>query len=158
MARTHKRTERLVADYLGCLPDPYGSRRDWMEPWDLSVLGNDGRRWYLEVKSHQWMPGTKQLRTFLQAAWKQLTLACAKARVQGPRAVVYRPTRTQGSPPEANMLVYCQLAGEMVVMFADDFKARFIEREESHERQDGQAGYSLTPPAPREAEAGRQGC
>lgn len=125
MARTHKRTERLIADYLGAEADEHGSQRAWKDLWDVSPVGNDGRRWYVEVKSETMRGGLANIRQVCEDAWEQLALACAKAGAVGPRAVVYRPTHTRGI---GNSVVYCQLAGQMILMWLDDFRARFIER------------------------------
>ena len=132
MARDGNNTERMVAEYLGCTPDAAGSRRDWKSRHDLSVVGNDGRRWFIEVKSHKWRSGPKTLWTLLDEAWLQLCEACiAYAQDTGEetsaRVVVYWPTSCRR---DGSALAYLQREGSMVVMPLREFRDRFLTVEE----------------------------
>ena len=71
MAKTHKRTEALVAAYLGCEPDEHGSLRDWKDLHDLSIEGIGGATFVVEVKSHSWRSGPKTLWGLLDDALNQ---------------------------------------------------------------------------------------
>ena len=126
MARTHKRTERMVAAYLG------GSR-DWKDRHDCSVPGRHNEAWIIEVKSHAWRSGPSALWTLLDEARTQLAEAMA---AQGQSAenycwpvVVYWPTRCA---QDGSALAYAPVGpeGEWVVMPLRRFRDLFCQAQE----------------------------
>ena len=132
MAKTAKRTEQLVADYLGCKPDEHGSRRDWKELHDLSIDGHGGETWIVEVKSHSWRSGPTTLWRILDEAYDQCVSAMERQGLSEEDwcypVAVYWPTRC---PHDGSALAYLEVGGQRVIMPLRDFRARYITEREA---------------------------
>lgn len=122
MARTHKRTERLVARFLG-------GNRDWKELHDCSVAGAHNRRWIVEVKSQAWPAGPGRLWTVLDAAREQIISAMEREGLTAEDGcypcVVYWPTHC---PHDGSALAYYRdpTTGHWCVSSLSEFRERFI--------------------------------
>lgn len=129
MAKTHKRTEKLVAEYLGCPPDEHGSRRDWKDLHDLSIDGIGGVTWIIEVKSHRW-GGPGALWTLLDEAYEQCVSAMEREGLSDADwcypVVVYWPTHC---PHDGSALAYLSIDGVKCIMPLREFRARYIGEE-----------------------------
>lgn len=112
MALTHKRTERMVAEYLG-------GTRDWKEDHDCSVEGSHGECWIVECKSHHWRSGPGALWTLLDQAREQVVAAMEREGLTAEDycfpLVVYWPTYC---PQDGSALAYAPVGpgDEWVVM------------------------------------------
>lgn len=126
MAKTHKRTERLVAQFLG-------GTRDWKELHDCSVADAYNRTWIIEVKSQAWPAGPGGLWTILDAARQQVMSAMQREGLTAEDwcypCVVYWPTRC---PHDGSAVAYAPVGahGQWVVMPLWQFRDWYVFPEE----------------------------
>jgi hypothetical protein len=134
MAKTHKRTEALVAEYLGCPRDEHGSRRAWKDLHDLRVEGLRDCTFIIEVKSHEWRSGPGSLWTLLDEALDQCVSAMEREGLSEEDwcypVAVYWPTRC---PHDGSAIAYLQVDGQRVAMPLREFRARYISEREDAE-------------------------